>query len=65
MTVVGNDLICDRCNTWLRIPSAFLRSAPSIRAFGAKKGWVARSGKDFCIACQGHEPQADPRRMPR
>jgi len=62
MTVVGNDLICDRCNTSLR---TFFRSASAIRDFGAKEGWVARSGKDFCTECQRREPQADPRRMTR
>jgi hypothetical protein len=26
MTVVGKDLICDRCSAWINVPSAFQRT---------------------------------------
>jgi hypothetical protein len=51
MTVVGNELICDRCSSWISLHASCLRNRSLVRTHGTKKGWGQQGAKDLCPKC--------------
>jgi hypothetical protein len=68
MTVVGNELICDRCSRWISLHASCLRNRSRIRTHGATNGWGKQGAKDLCPKCdsevQRDELSPHPRRGP-
>ncbi len=51
MTVVGNELICDKCSSWISLGASCLRNRARIRIHGRTKGWSQQGPKDLCPNC--------------
>jgi hypothetical protein len=52
VTVVGNELICDRCSSWISLGASCLRNRTRIRTYGQSKGWSQQAAKDLCPKCR-------------
>ncbi len=52
MTVVGNELVCDQCSSWITLNASCLRNRARIRIHGRTKGWGQQGAKDLCPKCR-------------